>query len=652
MTMKKMYLFLLLIPFFLFSCNNEIENEGTENVDYKEIIITEYGADPTGNLDCSRLINTIIDLLPASGGVIVIPEGTFVLDSPITINKNYVTIKGVNPGMRSNVDVKDLEGILGPGGGSKLVLRNAEYGIHISPVSDVNGAKNRISGVEIKDLLISGGEASHGTGIFVEHDNDRCNIDNVIGINLETGIRANAADAMTIRDSWLCEMQNSIVMENGIQNMISGCQLGAQPSGVTCHLIGQTNFLFTGNHVYPDGATNLKLERCNYVNITSNNFKSYYNGIIDIQGDNNMLEGNMIWLDAYTDNQTGEKGNDFGILRVEGKNNFVTSNTLSCKWSSSVVNPVTVRSIGGPNRFSNLMIDDLNSTMVFYAQENDKIDNCGVEDENILIERIVYNGKIGYLDVNSTDDDELASKEWFNTTFSDGTILSGDEDFSEFSVIFVHIDRSGLERGVDALLQIVSQETVSSLQTYLENGGNLLLTNHATQLLVPLGRIADKWLPNIYGSGDGSSNNDTWGIYSYVGNTYDFCEHPIYDGLSKGSFSYGHDIFPLIGSGVKEDHNCMWDFNNIPESTGTNLFEEFRTENAADVIGTWQHVVDLAVGGVVEFKPTETVNGTCIAIGVAAYEWNQNNAANSYQSNVERMTLNAIQYLDSKWNAD
>lgn len=370
----------------LSSCSLKTNDEKPQRYNNNEVIITDYGADPTGHWDCSVLINKIIANFPSSGGVVVIPEGTFVLDNPIIVNRNYITIRGLNSGMRSNIDVGKPEDRLGPGGGSKLVLRKAEYGIHISPIPDVENLKNRISGVEISNLLISGGESNNGIGIFFEHDNDRCTISNVIGINLITGIIANAADAMVIKDSWLCEMQNGIEMNNGIQNTISGCQLGAQPDGITCKLVRQNNLLFSGNHVYPNGKTNLLLEACSYVNITSNNFKSYYNGIIDINGDNNLLSGNIIWLTGGSKKQTLDNEGDYGVVRINGKNNFFTSSSISCKWNDSIQNPVCIKSLGGSNKFTNLHIDNINSTRVFWVQSYDIVELC-VDNKNIYIDK-------------------------------------------------------------------------------------------------------------------------------------------------------------------------------------------------------------------------------------------------------------------------
>ena len=50
----------------------------------------------------------------------------------------------------------------------------------------------------------------------------------------------------------------------------------------------------------------------------------------------------------------------------------------------------------------------------------------------------------------------------------------------------------------------------------------------------------------------------------------------------------------------------------------------------------------------VEFAPTTEYQGTCIALGLAAYEWNQNSNLNVYQDNIMLMTKNILHYLSAK----
>ncbi|MDB5012283.1 MAG: hypothetical protein JWQ25_485, partial [Daejeonella sp.] len=290
----------------------------------------------------------------------------------------FVTIKGLNPGLRSNVDVP-VSSLLNPGGGSKLLIGAAAAAIMVPVLPDVNGRKNRISGLVIKNLLISGGETSKGAGIYILQDNDGIRIEDVIGINLNVGIVANAADAMIIKSCWISECRSGIEMNNGIQNMITGCQLGAQPGGITVKLTNQENYNFTSNHVYPDGDVNLQLNNCTYGNVSSNNFQSYYLGMIELnEGSFNLITSNVIWMRNPSDGnrQLRSRTNDYGVIRINGNSNMVSNSTVTCNWANATNNPVTVRSVGGTdNSYHNLKVADTRSSRVLFVNESTEIFN-------------------------------------------------------------------------------------------------------------------------------------------------------------------------------------------------------------------------------------------------------------------------------------
>ncbi len=270
----------------------------------------------------------------------------------------------------------------------------------------------------------------------------------------------------------------------------------------------------------------------------------------------------------------------------------------------------------------------------------------------------VATGKVGYLiaynDAASIeDDDEQASARWFQREYPDGEIITPDMlasiDLTEFAVIWIHLDRIGIGFGWDRLpAPLISDEALSALRSYYKEGGNLFLSNHATQLTVPLQRIAADRNPGIYGDGDGGSGDDIWVINANIGLQYDHQSHPAFNGLSKAT-PFGFDTFPLIGPGMREDHNCMWDLNayGFPAlyPDAENVVKAFEAENNAVVLATWGHVTDYCCAGMVEFSPTAEYKGRCIAIGLAAYEWNQNSGVNAYQSNIELMTQNILGYL-------
>lgn len=128
------------------SCSNDDNYTLCDECNGQKIIdITQFGLPTDGSTDCADLINAIIADLPPEGGTILIPEGTFRLDSPIQLTRNFVTLKGVNDDVAATAaDARE----------SRLILGNAEYALHVAPVADIDGRKNRISGVEVNGLTL------------------------------------------------------------------------------------------------------------------------------------------------------------------------------------------------------------------------------------------------------------------------------------------------------------------------------------------------------------------------------------------------------------------------------------------------------------------------------------------------------------------
>jgi|GEM_PF-1239676 len=243
------------------------------------------------------------------------------------------------------------------------------------------------------------------------------------------------------------------------------------------------------------------------------------------------------------------------------------------------------------------------------------------------------------------DDDELAAATWFKTYYTTGDIVTASEiksnsvDLSQYNLIWIHIDRENNTGEIPAILK--DPNVLSKITSYYKNGGNLLLTTHATQYITDLGRSIRK--PNLISAGTASPNNDVWTINPNIGMTNNYISHPIYAGLSTNNLLYTYTTFPLLGSGLKENHNSMWDLNSY--GYAGNVVNAFEDENDARVIGTWGQVTDYCCAGIVEFLPSVEYKGNCIAIGIAAYEWNQNDKTNAYLLNIKRLTTNAIAYL-------
>ena len=274
---------------------------------------------------------------------------------------------------------------------------------------------------------------------------------------------------------------------------------------------------------------------------------------------------------------------------------------------------------------------------------------------------------IGYPSIEQIDNpQEKAAAQWFKDAYTGGTVIAPGEttkiDPSKLNVIWIHIDRCNVGKGI-LPAAFTDEATVAALKNFVENGGSLLLTKQATQLLDKVGRIESSFLPNIFGDGAGSKGTDNWNINAKIGRDnitadpsqyYDHRSHPIYANLEHGD-TYGQawDVIPMEGNSEglwREDHNCMWDLNHDFTYTaeGKNLVEKFQNENSCVVLGTWGHVTDYNVAGIVEFYPTTKTPGTIIANGLACCEWAPREGVNNYAANLQGLTRNCFSYLQKK----
>ena len=251
--------------------------------------------------------------------------------------------------------------------------------------------------------------------------------------------------------------------------------------------------------------------------------------------------------------------------------------------------------------------------------------------------------------------DEKDAVAWFQKNYvntNKGVLLTpstiDDLDIENQVACWVMCDRIGIERGWENLPGgLASAATIDALKAFTTDGGNLLLTNHATQLSVAVGRIDQAYAPGIYGNGEGGDNGDIWGVHPVIGNVegqiYDHSGHDIYRGLTYEPNLFA-GIYCFESAGVKGDHNCMWDLNAYGLAPAPNVVKAWEDLTNSTVLGTWNHVVDYCCAGIVDFAPTTTFAGRILAVGLAAYEWNIG-GVNEKQSQLERFTQNCISYL-------
>ncbi|MBR0432143.1 MAG: DUF4960 domain-containing protein, partial [Bacteroidaceae bacterium] len=193
--------------------------------------------------------------------------------------------------------------------------------------------------------------------------------------------------------------------------------------------------------------------------------------------------------------------------------------------------------------------------------------------------------------------DEKDAVAWFQANYvakGKGTLVTPatiDElDSEKQAACWVMCDRIGVAHGWQNLPgNLASAETVNALKAFCEDGGNLFLTNHATQLTVAVGRIADAYAPGIFGNGEGGQNPDIWGSQPVIGNAegqiYDHSGHDIYRGMTFTSGLYERSIYTFIGAGVKGDHNCMWDLNAYGLAPNPNVVKTWEDLTNSHVLG-------------------------------------------------------------------
>lgn len=298
-----------------------------------------------------------------------------------------------------------------------------------------------------------------------------------------------------------------------------------------------------------------------------------------------------------------------------------------------------------------------------------------------ILNNVDLTTRVGFLmgeeNETSLNGQERAALTMFRSMYPNGRVIRPSEAqqllITQYvGTVWVHIDRVGLPMG--EMPGSFNNDVINALANYHRSGGNLYLSKQATQLVSRIGRISNEFAPNLYSNGDGAEGTDVWTVNARIGyyqidsdpsQHYDHRSHPLYAGLMTSS-AFPCETFCMLGTGDgtkmhREDHNCLWDLNALERhctAPGKNTVEKFENQNNCTVIGTWGHVVDHAVAGIVEFKPNTSqqgassraasTSGTILANGLAAYELSPRQANNGYTSNLDLMTSNALAYLNER----
>lgn len=236
------------------------------------------------------------------------------------------------------------------------------------------------------------------------------------------------------------------------------------------------------------------------------------------------------------------------------------------------------------------------------------------------------------------DDDEQAAYKWFNNDYNPGhglgkkvfTPRNIDElNANDVKVLWIPINRQGDNESVVKPKAIYDH--VETLMKYVQDGGNLYLTNHATLLTSAIGRIDEQYKPNTVTYAAAAGNSDAWGVNPRFADM-DYRGHVLYSGFEAGS----EELNYFLNSGTpKEDHNCLW--------TNVSDYKKFIENTTSHILGKWSYNGETNNFGVVEFMPTAEYKGTILCNGLAAYEWSCE--GNKYVDNIKRFTENSISYL-------
>ncbi|MDK6782935.1 right-handed parallel beta-helix repeat-containing protein, partial [Lactobacillus jensenii] len=313
-------------------------------------------------------------------------NGNFFLKSTVTIDRSYVHIMGLNHGLRSGIDPSDGTTQTG-GGGAKVTVQNS---ISAFKIQNTHNDK-RLSGITFSGFDLKG-DTNGGVGIDGASNTDRVVIDNMTINNIGTGVKLNGADAPRITNSWIAETKSSIQLTGASQQAeIKNNSLGAQPQGITVLLENADRYNISGNNIYPDGSSAIRLLNPVHGAIVGNTISAYYTGIIEMlpndntYGNSNVISGNVIAIESWKNNPIG-RDSKWGIIHIEGYDNLISGNNILANGSPQDTtgilimkgdrNKIATNVITIPNTSSKVVCNgSANNNTVVYSTDSSSFQN-------------------------------------------------------------------------------------------------------------------------------------------------------------------------------------------------------------------------------------------------------------------------------------
>ena len=242
-------------------------------------------------------INAAIQALPATGGQILILDGTYIITASITIDKIGVTLRGNGTAtiLQRNWNSSTVEGVI--------------------TITAMDG------GVTVQNIQIRGGKQSYtntnNIGIFLKNTQDNTITENICNDNSGNGIHLENTQDNTITEN-ICNDNsgNGIHLESTQDSTITENTCNNNYSGIFLSVVDNTTI--TGNTCSDSGIAGIHLSDANSNNtITGNtcNNNNYYGIYLSSSSDNNTITGNTC------------NNSSSGIRLSSSSNNTVTGNT-------------------------------------------------------------------------------------------------------------------------------------------------------------------------------------------------------------------------------------------------------------------------------------------------------------------------------------
>ena len=247
-----------------------------------------------------------------------------------------------------------------------------------------------------------------------------------------------------------------------------------------------------------------------------------------------------------------------------------------------------------------------------------------------------------------TNADEKAAAEWMLQNIPNSKYVSleslkdASASLNQFTAVWFHYEQT-----INLPAIAANKNVTNVLKDYYSSGGNIFLSGTACLYTGSLGITPSAYIPNnSFGSfgeaGQVNAPGELWGV-AVTG-----CEeHPIYKDLIIDKTTQSWPVVWFIGKGISWRRNigCPWDlvspykqdWADWTSKTGGTPLASFNWDNDCN------EKVAISV-----FDGVSGGKGTAVCIGAPSYDWyyeKEDVSANSYYSNVEKITSNIFNYF-------